>query len=193
MLMSNGTSISVGNRKMGSIPSVSLMPGVSCVENAPCLKDCYAANNCPGTLKSWKRNMEVLTDDPVGYMDDIKAFLAREPPFFRWHVGGDIPSHWYLYEMTVIAQMYEAVKFLCFTKRWLDLSFEQREIPRNLSIVLSMWPTLKRTGRQRLPRAWIMGDPRIPSDALECPGNCATCAMCWNLNEIGRDVMFPKH
>ena len=35
-------SISKGNSKMGSIPSVSLPPCTTCNPNAPCFKKCYA-------------------------------------------------------------------------------------------------------------------------------------------------------
>ena len=41
--MNQKISISRGNSKMGAIPSVSLPCRVTCNQNAPCFKKCYAA------------------------------------------------------------------------------------------------------------------------------------------------------
>ena len=34
---------------------------------------------------------------------------------------------------------------------------------------------------------------RVPKDAIECPGNCESCGMCYELDRLGRDVVFHKH
>jgi hypothetical protein len=51
--------------------------------------------------------------------------------------------------------------------------------------------------RKKLPRAWLYDpdcpDPRIPNDAIWCPGNCESCGMCWDLPNIGKDVVLIKH
>jgi len=32
-----------------------------------------------------------------------------------------------------------------------------------------------------------------PVGAVECPGNCDTCGMCWNLKQLNIDTYFNKH
>jgi hypothetical protein len=81
--------------------------------------------------------------------------------------------------------------FLAFTKRY-DLEYS--EIPENLTIIFSMWPGVPDTAPRGFPRAWMQDgtEDRVPDDALESPGICHNCGMCWQLAKIGRDVVFHK-
>ena len=193
--------ISEGNMKIGRIPNVSLPPIVSCRSDAPCTNDCYAlkALHRKTVHAAWWGNWDLLQADPERYFSEIDLYLWRRRVdkrfkpvrFFRWHVSGDIPNIDYLEEMKRIARIYSETRFLCFTKRY-DLNYNG--LPSNLSIIFSAWPGLPMPTR-RFPIAWMQDgtETRIPSSALECPGNCQNCNMCFNLAEIGRDVVFHKH
>ena len=190
--------ISLGNTKLGTIPNVSTCPGRDCGD-VPCRKKCYAhkalrqykeVRNC------WRRNSTNAKRNLDGFMEGVRDYLCdRSPKWFRWHVAGDIHSQLYLDEMIAIAREYPDTKFLCFTKRH-DMTY--RKLPSNLSIVFSMWPgwgDARKARNRGLPIAWMQDgkETRIPDDAIECPGHCDSCGMCWNLKKIGRDVYFPVH
>lgn len=192
------TTISCGNSKLGAIPNISLIPGRDC-GNVPCKRECYALKAWkayPSAKKAWQGNSRSVHANPAGYFDAVRSFLARKAPrFFRWHVAGDILAQDYLESMKAIALEFPEIKFLAFTKRH-DLEFSN--IPHNLAIVFSMWPGWGDEAQARdlgLPIAWMQDgtEHRIPANALECPGNCESCGMCWNLRSIGRDVTFHKH
>ena len=36
-------------------------------------------------------------------------------------------------------------------------------------------------------------ETRIPADAIECPGNCNECRVCWYLSKLDKDTKFKKH
>jgi len=47
------------------------------------------------------------------------------------------------------------------------------------------------------PVAWMRDvknlDERIDADAIECPGYCEDCLVCWGLAQKGLSVVFDKH
>lgn len=193
----NKLHVSKENSKMGKVTSVSLTPVVSCPPNVPCSKICYAMGSYrlrQNVRTAWDDNYNFWASDPIGFFTAIDKYLAstkRPIKFFRWHVGGDIPSQRYLNSMCGIARDFDNIKFLAFTKNHLlDFSL----IPDNLTIIASMWV---KWGNANVPlrKAWYQDgtETRIPSNALECHGNCETCGLCWNLPSIGRDVVFYKH
>jgi len=191
--------ISNGNSKMGKIPSVSLPPIKACGKDVPCKSDCYALKAYrlyPTTRKAWDHNLECYNQNPDLYFASIGNWLVKhQPRFFRWHVAGDILDQFYLDKMRDIAKTFPKIKFLAFTKR-IDLTYHF--LPDNLSIVFSMWPGFgKQLQHVAMPKAWLHDpaniDPRIPGDALECPGNCDNCGMCWHLKNLNKDVVFYKH
>lgn len=189
--------ISKGNTKIGGVPNVSLTPGVSCRENAPCFTDgCYAkkALMYPAAREAWANNLEFAEADLTGYMDGISSYLATtKSKLFRWHVAGDILSQKYYEEMVFIAQVYPGMSFLCFTKRY-DILFLNK--PANLHIVLSTWPAMTLPKDKDLPWAWLEGDVRIPRDQhyFRCPGNCGDCGhICWEKLDKDIHCAFPKH
>lgn len=191
-------SISPENMKMGKIPSISLTPVDACGNCTACKIDCYAVTMLrgfrPSVNAAWKRNTDIVRADPVEYfkqIDHVFALEATRPRFFRWHVGGDILNQEYLNNMMVLADRYRDVHFLCFTKMyWLEYD----QIPSNLSIVRSAWPGV-RLPFSDLPVAWMQDgtETRVPADAMDCPGGCDSCGLCFHIAEIGRDVVFEKH
>lgn len=189
--------ISTGNVKLGRIPNISLPPVLSCRPGVPCADLCYAQKAWrmyAGTRQAWSENLAMYQEDPQKYFTQIQHWMQKKNPrFFRWHVAGDIPDQQYWHMLRALCTEVPDTKFLLFTKRF-ELDFEGYPIP-NLSVVLSMWPGMSNPPELLLPRAWCQdgSETRVPADALECPGNCATCAMCWNLKEIERDVVFQIH
>lgn len=190
--------ISLGNTKLGDIPNISLIPGKDCGD-VPCKRECYALKawkQYRETRCAWTRNSKAAHKNPAQYFEQLSDFLERKhPAWFRWHVAGDILDQDYLENMKSVAQHFPSTRFLAFTKRH-DLKY--RNIPSNLAVVFSMWPGWGSEAKARklgIPLAWMddKSDPRIPESAIECPGSCENCAMCWQLKRIGRDVTFKKH
>jgi hypothetical protein len=188
--------VSPGNMKMGAMPSVSLSPVVTCIPGAPCARSCYAVKVCrysQSAKLAYARNWALAESDPDAYFSDVLAFIRkRSPAFFRFHVSGDIPSQGYLDRVKLLAEACPDVKFLVFTKRY---AFDYKGCPDNLCVVFSCWPGLNLPRRHKGPRAYMQdgSETRIPDDAIQCPGSCETCGMCWSLRKTGRDVWFPKH
>ena len=190
--------ISDGNIKVGSIPSISLPPIVTCNKKAPCTKGgCYALHGSfqyPSVKMVYDKNHKTFKRSPKEYFNAIDAWLKiRKPSMFRFHVSGDIPSLTYMSGMIKLAKDNPGVKFLAFSKRY-NIIQSPAYIPDNLSIVLSMWTGYK-VPKTDLPKAWLQDgiETRIPKDAMECHGFCETCGLCWELKNIGKDVYFNKH
>jgi hypothetical protein len=187
--------VSPGNTKLGIVLNVSLTPIASCPRGIPCAKMCYALRACKrGTVRrAWSANLDYYNHDPDGFFAELDAHLLIEKPdLFRAGVGGDIPDQEYLRRLYLLARAHPRTKFLAFTKNH-GLNFRGR--PSNFSIVFSMWPGWGDT-RKRMPRAWLNDpanpDPRIPADAIPCSGTCETCGLCWDLAQLGKDVILSK-
>lgn len=192
--------ISEGNRKLGSVPSVSLPPVVTCGVDIPCANDCYVVRNMLGgpykktIAKSYRANLEFIREDIAGFFDQLNRYIERRTPeFFRFHVSGDFISYNHLGHAFLTAEQFPNTRFLSFSKRF-DLFGPAKAVPDNFSLIASMWPGWgSRPDGYRA--AWMQdgSETRIPDDAIECPGACDTCGMCWSLPKLGRDVVFPKH
>ena len=193
----NGVRISEGNVKTGEIASVSLPPKVTCPA-CPCWSKCYAdkLQQFRKEVKAaWQGNLDVLSRDRDLYFYSIEQYLAsKQPDFFRFHVSGDFPDQDYLDRVIQLSRDYnDGCNFLAFTKRF---GFHYRDLPSNLSIVFSAWPGATMPDRRKnLPIAWVQDgtETRIPNDAIQCPGNCETCGLCWKLKDVGHDVWFKIH
>ncbi len=198
------------NRKTGSIPAFNLLPMVACSAEAcaHCGKEgCYAVknvlqhgynlekNNC---LKAWAEN----TVYALRYVSELEKFLdtwltKNKPLFFRIHASGDFKTVRYARMWYRLAEKHQGTKFLAFTKEWTIV----RQVPfyelSNFSLVLSGWTgiAIPEDLRKFYRCAWCNDgeETRIPSDAMECPGSCEGCGLCWNLKEIGKDTYFHKH
>lgn len=188
--------ISKGNTKLGkAIPNINLPPITSCVKDAPCKKECYAMKayrQYKNTRTAWNYNLELYKTSPIEYFIGIDTFLTKKQPrLFRWHSAGDIPDKLYLKLMCELARKHSRIKFLAFTKRY--SFFKHVRIPTNLSIVFSAWPGYNMP-KSRFPIAFMQdGTETRVKNALECPGNCDSCGMCWELKNINKNVVFNKH
>lgn len=193
--------ISKGNRKLGCVMNISTTPGRCCVRGVPCASDgCYAFKALrlyPGTRVAWRRNELLAKHHPDSYFRQIaEQVAAAKPRLFRWHVAGDILSSEYLAGICRIAVANPATHFLAFSKALEIVNrFEEREmIPSNLVIVFSAWPGMSFFNPHRHRVAWMQDgtETRVPADAIECPGNCESCGMCYELERLGHDVVFHK-
>lgn len=197
-------SVSPGNRKTGWIPSVSLMPYITCPAacKGTCDGKCYAGKLCAiykTTLQSYARNVAIWQVKPDLYFNTIKA-VAMQNRFFRYHVAGDIPNSVYFAWMVQIAKDVPGCTFLAFTKRynivneWIDAN---GPLPSNLKILFSGWSNLKPINPHGLPETTVYGKHETPDPAwLLCGGNCSECSCrgcgCWKV-ESGDVIAFEIH
>ena len=194
--------ISPGNRKLGAILNVSTQPVQCGPKGIPCADGgCYALKSLrlyAQTRKAWVKNARIAKTHPRSYFSQITNSIAdRKPRHFRWHVAGDILNVAYLRQMCRIAAKNPVTQFLVFTKAFNIVNdYENREeLPRNLAVIFSAWPGMRINNPHGHRIAWMQDgrEDRVPEDAVECPGNCETCAVCFRLAKLGRDVVFQKH
>jgi hypothetical protein len=194
-----------GNNKLGRVPNVSLLPIITCDKRVGCAaqEKCYYCKFLfrENVLNSCKENT-ALAKRPVEFFARLREWFARkhqQPRLFRWFVGGDAPTPAFLRRLVKFSAEHPSTKFLLFTKRyhWVSDLLDTQSLPDNLSVILSAWPNWPLHNPHNLPVAWMRDpaqpDARIPSDALECYGNCEHCGMCWGLKRAKRDVVFDKH
>ena len=202
MKNSQRISLSKGNRKLGGVMNISTTPGRCCVQGIPCASGgCYALKALrlyPTTRAAWRRNEDLAKHHPDEYFKQIAAAIAEaKPRLFRWHVAGDILSSEYLHGMCRIAEANPSTHFLAFTKAFniVNRYEDHKTIPANLVLVYSGWPGMSFLNPHGHRVAWMQDDTetRAPEDAIECPGNCESCGMCYELDRLGRDVVFHKH
>lgn len=196
-------SISGGNSKMGSIPSVSLPAGVTC-RPCECQIKCYAKRLerfRKSVSNAYKRNLNVLNTDPDSYWREVEATIMLSR-FFRFHVSGDIPDKNYFDRMVEVAARQRHCQILCFTKKFEivnDYISSGKELPENLHIIFSAWVGLEMANPFFLPEAHVRyrdGTTTANESAKECGGNCTECAVtdggCWTL-KAGEQVVFNEH
>lgn len=194
--------ISGKNSKLGMIPNISLTPGTTC--SAEACKTCYnegcyamkAYRIYKQVRAAWDENTELALHDISSMKAQLLTYFSgmNAPRYFRIHVGGDFVTPEYAAMWAEIAERCPFTNFLAFTKQWDTV----RDIvwPSNVSIVLSAWPGTEIPAdlRDKFSIAWLDdGETDIPDNALECPGNCETCGVCWGLAKRGIDVRFKKH
>lgn len=197
-------SISDGNRKMGRVASVSLLPYVTCPARAlsSCAGDCYAARDCimySNVLKAWARNTALMALAPVRYWKEVTKAMASVR-WFRFHVGGDIPNFEYFCNMVDACIANEHCEVLCFTKRYEAVNKyieKYGDLPKNLHIMFSGWQGLKPINPNNLPETNVLfPDMDLPDDWLMCGGNCSDCGCrgvgCWQAQK-GQTIAFKEH
>lgn len=196
-------SISPGNKKMGSVPSVSLPSWTTC-RPCRCWTNCYGhkiERLRPNVANAYQRNLEILMKDPDTYWREVEAAIMVSR-FFRFHVSGDIPDGDYLERMVKVAWNNSHCEILCFTKKY-DLVNDFMDhggvIPKNLHMIFSGWVGLEMVNPYSFPEAHVRyrdGSTTARDDAEGCGGNCTECAKtdggCWVLGP-GQQVVFNEH
>lgn len=196
-------SISLGNSKMGNIPSISLPSGITCCV-CECGSKCYARRLerlRPSVAEAYNRNLTVLLTDPDTYWREVEAVIMLSR-FFRFHVSGDIPDADYLGKMLLIAARQPHCQILCFTKKFdlvNDILSAGIRLPDNLHIIFSGWKGLEMINPFSLPEAHVRfrdGTTTAADGAIQCLGNCTECAVtdsgCWVLKP-GQQIVFDEH
>lgn len=197
------TRISIGNIKMGQVPSFSLPSGITC--SAEACKTCYC-EGCYGrkierlrkTVRDAYMDNYLMATKYIGSLEkDLDAYFSRPnaPRIFRIHVSGDFFSEEYFQMWLRVITNHPNTKFMAFTKQALIIAPYLGKLPENLSLIWSAWPGVKNPEfiESVLPIAWMQdgNEERVPDDAIVCPGNCDSCGRCWAMD--GHDVVFHKH
>lgn len=203
--------ISTSNSKLGHIASFNLLPVLTCSATAckTCaVEGCYAVKNalCHGydpaknnALRAWAENTYIAFNNLERLEAELDRFLAAyafNNRFFRIHSSGDFFSVEYAEMWKRLAIKHRGIKFLAFTKQWditRGVNFSEVE---NFSLVPSGWTGCEIPGdfAGEYKCAYCVERGETPPEgALECPGNCDSCGMCWSLQQIGKDVYFNKH
>ena len=182
------------NNKMGKTTNISLPPIISCANSEICRDECYAVKfyrMWPEVKNAWDANFKLVVENDIVYFSQIRRYLLKKiPHYFRWHVSGDILDQNYLEQMKIIAKDYYFINFLVFTKYY-TLNFN--DAPKNLSIILSIWPGLD-IPNVDLPFAFIeREDEKRAYNYIKCLDDCEACRICWELKEKGKNVLLKKH
>ena len=195
-------SVSPGNTKMGAIPSVSLPPVLTCLENVPCAHDCYAVRFCrlrPSVRAAYESNLEIYKENPERFWSEVER-AAKMHRFFRFHVAGDIPDRAYYRGMKSVCERCPKTEFLCFTKRH-ALVTDETDLhglpPENLHLIFSDWKGMHMENPYRFPTCEVLEKNETPQPGwVLCGGNCTECALtdggCWSLG-FGDTICIPKH
>lgn len=202
--------ISLGNTKMGKIPSVSLPPIKSCGNCNDCAKHCYAMKayrQYPLTKAAYDNNYKLATENREQYFSDIREYLKKnKPKYFRWHTAGDILDLKYLFEMNRIATEFKKTKFLCFTKMYglVDEFLFVRNFAPNFKMFLSAWLDKENISYNKIGirKHFNLDDLSIARTVnkgdldrhigFKCEGNCEQCGFCFE-SKNGSTVIFEMH
>lgn len=200
--------ISEGNKKVGVIPSVSLLPVLDCNNCKKCKISCYdLRNDCnpckPAVIASRARNSILAERNQSAFFSEIDGYIKyRHPRAFRWHIGGDIKNLSYFEAMVRLAIENVGTMFLTFTKNFKvvnDYLDREGKLPANLQIIFSGWPGMRMENPHNLPTSHPLmpdGTTSAPDGAKLCTGNCTECffekRLCWYL-QSGESVVFPAH
>jgi hypothetical protein len=191
--------LSKGNTKTGHTLSVSLPPELTCI-GMPCRPLCYAMKaRCAQaqTKHAWLENYRLWNRSPSAYFDAIDQALhtRRKPGFFRWHVGGEVPSQAYLESVRWIARVHPLWSFALYTKRF-DLDWTNILNVENLHVRFSCWPSIGVMPPSigplaDVPTFWTLSKGQRLSSGFKCPGRCADCRQCWSRKH--RSIWITRH
>lgn len=185
-------SISMGNKKIGRVMNVSLAPILTCPNCSECMHLCYdiKANIQYGNvLNARARNTVLALEHETRYFQGIRYAIGkrRKNKYFRWHVGGDIPTYSYFENMVQIAKEHPDFIFWTYTKNyWIVNEYCDRNgkdaIPNNLTIMFSEWDGMKIVNPYHFPEfSCKLKDGNKNHDAAyfeklyKCPANCDVC------------------
>ena len=199
--------ISYKSKKLGRIPSINLLAGITCLSDAPCIKECYAKKGpflFDNVVTAHYDNYIAFLENPELYFKTIHNELNKGIilyKYVRWHMSGDIPNMRYLYGMVELANKNKRTKFLAFTKKFDLVNMfiaVHGALPKNLIVLFSAWDkNFKVDNPYNLPVYYVnfknkKRNPEIPSKAKKCKGSCEECLICWNLKN-GQSAVVDKH
>lgn len=185
--------ISKGNKKIGKVMNVSLMPVKTCGNCKQCMLYCYDIKAClqyPNTvIDARMRNTVLLKRDRNEYFNRIENAIERRRTnkYFRWHVAGDIVDADYFDRMVTIAEKHPDFIFWTYTKMYHIVNNylkEGKTIPGNLHIMFSEWDGMPLDNPYGMPVFTCKlkdgnknHKPEYFDTLHRCPGNCDICKM----------------
>lgn len=180
--------ISESNTKTGNTPSVSLLPIETCGNCDGCARYCYAvrmALRFPAVRMSWARNTAILRREPARFWAEVRQYIERkQPPAFRFNVGGEIPDLSYLHDMNTTARMFPSVQFWTYTKMHdiVNMYMDAANIDLlpalsdNLSIMFSVGMQCGECNKYGMPEfRFIPSGAPLPAGTHVCGGHCRAC------------------
>lgn len=195
-------SISSGNSKIGHVLNVSLPAVFTCGHCAQCMHYCYDIRDCrySNVVNARARNYVLAMRNTYDYFAQIweKMSRRRKNFYFRFHVGGDIPTREYFDYMALTAELHPNWVIWSYTKeydivnRYIE---EVGKLPDNLHIMFSEWRGLPMENPHHMPefRVIFKGES-VPDDCTWiCPGNCDICKAAGRGCVVGETTYAHEH
>lgn len=185
--------ISGGNRKIGRVMNVSLMPVMTCSNCSECKFLCYDIKAClqyPSTVIDARMRNTILAKkkrEKFFSLIDEKMSRRRKNKYFRWHVAGDILDLDYFERMVAIARNHPDFKIWTYTKNYKTVNtycekYGKESIPTNFVIMFSEWDGMQLVNPFNFPIFTCKlkaGNKNRSVDSFKsmhkCPGNCDIC------------------
>lgn len=206
--------ISTGNKKIGRVLNVSMMPLLTCGNCKECSKLCYDIKAClqyPGTvIDARMRNTVLARYHRDVYFDriDQKMSRRRTNKFFRWHVAGDILDLDYFERMVENARRHPDFVIWTYTKMYGIVNQyvaahggdRRVAIPKNMHIMFSEWDGMPMDNPYNFPVfACRLKDGNVSRTddqfmtMFKCPGNCDICKAAHTGCVAGMDTYADEH
>ena len=205
--------ISAGNRKIGRIWNVSILPIFSCGNCKRCAGICYdiKANVQYGNvLNARARNYVLARYNMPEFFRQIGAFLSNyrgKNKFFRFHVCGEILNYEYFARLVETARNHPDWFFYTYTKMYGIVNsyiaaniHETHPIPTNFVIMFSEWDGVEMDNPYNMPtfscklKGGNVNHPAEYFDTLyKCPGNCDVCKAARRGCFAGENVYADEH
>lgn len=200
--------ISAGNRKIGRVMNVSLMPVMTCANCKECKFLCYDIKACaqyPDTvINARMRNTIILKRDRELYFRRIEDACRRrrKNKFFRWHVAGDIIDIDYFAHMVDIARKFPEFCFWTYTKNYSVVNAYVENnggsitaaIPENLHVMFSEWRGVDMINPYGFPEFRVVfKDDAVKPAGHYCPGNCDICKVAGRGCVAGETTYCNEH
>lgn len=177
--------ITNGNRKIGRVMNVSILPIFTCLSNCQgCRFFCYDIKACmqyANVIKARARNTVLLWRDRDAYFEQIEKRISKRKKnkYFRWHVAGDIIDLDYFVRMVGIARRHDDFVFWTYTKQYKIVNryceiYGKESIPSNLSVMFSEWRGIEIDNPFGFAEFRVVEDLK-KANSFICPGNCEIC------------------
>lgn len=202
-------SISAGNTKMGSVPSFSVLPFITCdfsrcKEN--CFLYCYAAKLADlrtNVLNAYAKNTAMVIKYPESVKKQLDDYFNTHcVKWFRFNVAGDFNLKNYFDIALQLITEHKEITFLSFTKCFEIFNRNYEQIPVNWKVLYSDGDipgsiVTAENNPHHFPVTVIYNNgEEINPFWLLCGGNCFECACrgvgCWQLKK-GEILAFKKH
>lgn len=190
-----------GNKKTGSVYTLSLLPVLDCTNCSKCKKQCYDIRNDiwrKEVLKSRANNSAIHKVSPSLYWKGVEENIRfRDIKYLRVNVGGDLSNEDFGY-LFKIAKSFKGVGFVAFTKNYegANAILDKEELPSNLHLIFSRWDGVPCDNKHNIPESYVRFKNGAEVHGYECNGDCTECSErstgCFGLKR-GESVVFNAH